>query len=169
MPRNTKDTKKPDSQPKSQPEATPLNLLIRLLKWAAGLATAGMLALLMVIALALSVAYPNLPDVSDMLNYRPKLPMRVFSADGALIGEFGEERRSLTPIKDIPQVMKDAVLANPFSRDSMDEAIDKAIDMPEEERRARMQSLLAHVKKYDIGYWTRHVMAKFAKLTASGQ
>jgi penicillin-binding protein 1A len=72
---------------------------------------AGMLALLMVIAVALSVAYPNLPDISDMLNYRPKLPMRVFSADGELIGEFGEERRSLTPIKDIPQVMKDAVLA----------------------------------------------------------
>ena len=42
MPRNTKDTKKPESQP----EATPLNLLIRLLKWAVGLATAGMLALL---------------------------------------------------------------------------------------------------------------------------
>ena len=97
--------------PESQPGGSPLQLLIRLLKWAAGLATAGMLALLMVIAVALSVAYPNLPDISDMLNYRPKLPMRVFSAEGELIGEFGEERRSLTPIKDIPQVMKDAVLA----------------------------------------------------------
>ena len=97
--------------PESQPGGSPLQLLIRLLKWAAGLATAGMLALLMVIAVALSVAYPNLPDISDMLTYRPKLPMRVFSADGELIGEFGEERRSLTPIKDIPQVMKDAVLA----------------------------------------------------------
>jgi penicillin-binding protein 1A len=95
----------------SQPGDSPLQLLLRLVKWAAGLATAGMLALLMVIAVALSVAYPNLPDISDMLNYRPKLPMRVFSADGELIGEFGEERRSLTPIKDIPQVMKDAVLA----------------------------------------------------------
>ncbi|MEY3461299.1 MAG: hypothetical protein RLZZ03_952, partial [Pseudomonadota bacterium] len=87
----------------SQPGDSPLQLLLRLVKWAAGLATAGMLALLMVIAVALSVAYPNLPDISDMLNYRPKLPMRVFSADGELIGEFGEERRSLTPIKDIPQ------------------------------------------------------------------
>jgi glucosylglycerol-phosphate synthase len=65
--------------------------------------------------------------------------------------------------------LKDAVLANPFSRDSMDEAIDKAIDMPQEERSARMQGLLAHVKQYDIAYWTQHVMAKFAKLTASGQ
>ena len=65
----------------------------------------------MVIALALAVAYPNLPDISDLSDYRPKLPMRVYSADGVVIGEFGEERRSLTPIKDIPKVMKDAVLA----------------------------------------------------------
>ncbi len=85
--------------------------LIRLLMWAGALAGAAGLALLMVIAVALSVAYPNLPDISELSNYRPKLPMRVFSADGALIGEFGEERRSLTPIKEIPQAMKDAVLA----------------------------------------------------------
>ena len=65
----------------------------------------------MVVAVALSVAYPNLPDISDLSDYRPKLPMRVYSADGVVIGEFGEERRSLTPIKEIPQVMKDAVLA----------------------------------------------------------
>ena len=72
---------------------------------------AGALSLLMVIAVALAVAYPNLPDISDLSDYRPKLPMRVYSADGVVIGEFGEERRSLTPIKDIPKVMKDAVLA----------------------------------------------------------
>ena len=65
----------------------------------------------MVVAVALAVAYPNLPDISDLSDYRPKLPMRVYSSDGVLIGEFGEERRNLTPIKDIPKVMKDAVLA----------------------------------------------------------
>ena len=68
-------------------------------------------SLVLVIAVALAVAYPNLPDISDLSDYRPKLPMRVFSSDGVIIGEFGEERRSLTPIKDIPKVMKDAVLA----------------------------------------------------------
>nr|WP_255368773.1 penicillin-binding protein 1A [Polaromonas sp. OV174] len=76
-----------------------------------GLALAGLVALLLFIAVALSVAYPNLPDISDLSDYRPKLPLRIYSADGVVIGEFGEERRSLTPIKDIPQVMKDAVLA----------------------------------------------------------
>ncbi|MDR6766637.1 penicillin-binding protein 1A [Acidovorax delafieldii] len=57
------------------------------------------------------MAYPNLPDISDLADYRPKLPLRVYSAEGALLGEFGEERRNLTPIGEIPQVMKDAVLA----------------------------------------------------------
>jgi penicillin-binding protein 1A len=60
---------------------------------------------------ALAMAYPNLPDVSDLADYRPKLPLRVYSSEGALLGEFGEERRNLTPIREIPTVVKDAVLA----------------------------------------------------------
>jgi len=79
--------------------------------WGAGLALAGALSVLILVAVALSVAYPNLPDISDLSNYRPKLPLRVLSAEGALIGEFGEERRQLTPIKQIPKIMTDAVLA----------------------------------------------------------
>ena len=79
--------------------------------WLSGLALAGLVGLLMVIAVALAVAYPNLPDISDLSDYRPKLPMRVYSADGIVIGEFGEERRRLTPINEIPKVMTDAVLA----------------------------------------------------------
>ena len=65
---------------------------------------------------ALAIAYPNLPDVSELSNYRPKLPLRVYTAEGQLIGEFGEERRNLTPIGDIPKVMKEAVLAIEDSR-----------------------------------------------------
>ena len=76
-----------------------------------GLLLAGITAVAMVVAIAMAMAYPNLPDVSALSDYRPKLPLRVFSAEGVLIGEFGEERRQLTPIGDIPQIMKDAVLA----------------------------------------------------------
>jgi penicillin-binding protein 1A len=76
-----------------------------------GLAAAGVLALLMVVGVALAVAFPNLPEISSLTDYRPKLPMRIYSADGVLIGEFGEERRNFMPIGEIPQVMKDAVLA----------------------------------------------------------
>ncbi|MGF6526464.1 penicillin-binding protein 1A [Variovorax sp. PvP013] len=84
---------------------------MRLALWSLGLAAAGVLSLLAVLAVALAVAYPNLPDISELADYRPKLPLRVFSSEGILIGEFGEERRNLTPIATIPKVMKDAVLA----------------------------------------------------------
>ena len=79
--------------------------------WVSGLllAAAGIAALM--IAVALSVAYPNLPEISGLTDYRPKLPLRVISADGVLLGEFGEERRQFVPIKEIPKVMVDAVLA----------------------------------------------------------
>ena len=84
---------------------------LRVLAWGGGLVLAGGLAVALGVGLALAVAYPNLPDISDLSDYRPKLPLRIFASDGALIGEFGEERRNLTPITDIPKVMKDAVLA----------------------------------------------------------
>jgi penicillin-binding protein 1A len=76
-----------------------------------GLLVAAMAALVFGIGLALAVAYPNLPDVADLADYRPKLPLRVLTADGQLIGEFGEERRNLLSIREIPEVMKHAVLA----------------------------------------------------------
>jgi len=90
--------------------------LVRIALWITGLAAAAAVGLALTIAVALSVAYPNLPDISDLADYRPKLPLRVYSAEGALLGEFGEERRNLTPIDEIPQVMKDAVLAIEDSR-----------------------------------------------------
>ena len=93
------------------PHKPAMHWLTRLGLWAGGLALAGLLSILMVVAIALAVAFPNLPDISDLSDYRPKLSLRVFSTEGDLIGEFGEERRNLTPIKDIPKVMTDAVLA----------------------------------------------------------
>ena len=93
------------------PGARALKWVGQAVLWGAGLALAGALSVLILVAVALAVAYPNLPDISDLSDYRPKLPLRVLSAEGALIGEFGEERRQLTPIKQIPKVMTDAVLA----------------------------------------------------------
>jgi penicillin-binding protein 1A len=87
-----------------------------MLAWAAGLVGAGVLAVGLVVAVALSVAYPNLPEVGSLSDYRPKLPLRVYSADGVLLGEFGEERRTFIPIGQIPKVMKEAVLAAEDSR-----------------------------------------------------
>ncbi len=77
-----------------------------------GFATLGLVAVMaLVVGLALALAYPKLPDISELSSYRPKLPLRVYSSEGVLIGEFGEELRQLTPIAQIPKVMKDAVIA----------------------------------------------------------
>jgi penicillin-binding protein 1A len=91
--------------------AAPRSLLGYVLSWTFGLAAAGVLIVGLLVAVALAMAYPQLPDISDLADYRPKLSMRVYSVEGTQIGEFGEERRNLTPFKDIPKVMKDAVLA----------------------------------------------------------
>ncbi len=91
--------------------AAPRSLLGHVLLWAFGLVAAGALVVGLLVAVALAMAYPQLPDISDLADYRPKLSMRVYSVEGTQIGEFGEERRNLTPFKDIPKVMKDAVLA----------------------------------------------------------
>jgi penicillin-binding protein 1A len=84
---------------------------MKLALWGLGLLVACLLSILLVVGVAMVVAYPNLPDISDLADYKPKLPLRIFTADGQLMGEFGEERRNLTPIKDIPDVMKNAVLS----------------------------------------------------------
>ncbi|MEY4561718.1 MAG: hypothetical protein RLZZ618_995 [Pseudomonadota bacterium] len=84
---------------------------VKISLWIAGLAAAALLAGVLIAGLALAVAYPSLPEISGLLDYRPKLPMRIYSADNVLLGEFGEERRNFTPIKDIPKVMQNAVLA----------------------------------------------------------
>jgi penicillin-binding protein 1A len=81
-----------------------------------GVMLAGALSLAILVGIALSVAFPNLPDISALSDYRPILPLRVFSSDGVLIGEFGEERRNLTRLKDIPKAMTDAVLAGEDAR-----------------------------------------------------
>ena len=66
---------------------------------------------MLLIGFTLAMAYPNLPPLDSLTDYRPKIPLRIFSADNVLIGEFGEERRNLVRIKDVPDVMKKAVLA----------------------------------------------------------
>ncbi|HQR50093.1 MAG TPA: penicillin-binding protein 1A [Methylophilaceae bacterium] len=63
------------------------------------------------IALAVVLIYPDLPSLETLTDYRPKIPLRVYSEDGYLISEFGEERRALVKINDVPKEMKDAILA----------------------------------------------------------
>jgi penicillin-binding protein 1A len=64
-----------------------------------------------VFALTLALLYPNLPGLEALTDYKPRIPLRVFTAEGQLIGEFGDERRALVKIDAVPDVMKKAILA----------------------------------------------------------
>ena len=110
------DSKKNSPAARPQPSSNLWGLILSFFAWSIGLSVAGVLTLLMLVGIALAMAYPQLPTVSDLSDYRPKLSMRVYSIEGKQLAEFGEERRNLTPFKDIPQVMKDAVLAIEDSR-----------------------------------------------------
>jgi penicillin-binding protein 1A len=74
-----------------------------------------LVALLATCALALGIAamvvYPQLPALDTLTHYQPKQPLRVFTADGVQIGGFGSERRVYQRIDQIPQLMKDSLLA----------------------------------------------------------
>jgi penicillin-binding protein 1A len=69
------------------------------------------IAFLLLVVFAALLTYPTLPSLESLTDYRPKVPLRVFSAEGKLIGEFGEERRELIQIEDVPDLMKKAILA----------------------------------------------------------
>ena len=104
----------PPAKPETKPSAgrrTTLAVVRRILGWLIGLVFAACGSVALLIGLALAMAYPNLPDISGLTDYRPKLPMRILTTDSVQLGEFGEERRNYLPIEQIPQVMQDAVLA----------------------------------------------------------
>ncbi|HXF78490.1 MAG TPA: penicillin-binding protein 1A [Usitatibacter sp.] len=64
-----------------------------------------------VAALTVVLLWPSLPGLDVLTDYRPKIPLRIYSADGEQIGEYGEEKRAVVKIQDVPQVMKAAILA----------------------------------------------------------
>jgi len=74
-------------------------------------ALASALLPLLLLAFAAMLAYPTLPSLETLTDYQPKIPLRVYSAEGTLLGEFGEERRALVKIGEVPDLMKKAILA----------------------------------------------------------
>ncbi len=86
-------------------------LILRLIAYPIA-ALAGLVAIAIALALiVLVLTYPNLPSLEVLTDYRPKIPLRVYTSDGFLIGEFGEERRAVVAYRDVPEVMKQAILA----------------------------------------------------------
>ena len=62
-------------------------------------------------AFVVALLYPTLPSLDTLTDYQPRIPLRIVSSEGDLLGEFGEERRAIVRIREVPEVMKKAVLA----------------------------------------------------------
>jgi penicillin-binding protein 1A len=84
---------------------------MRLLTTLAIVLTSGAAAATALVVLFVALATPQLPEVSALADYRPKVPLRVMTFDGVLIGEFGEERRSVVRLHQVPKALVDAILA----------------------------------------------------------
>jgi penicillin-binding protein 1A len=105
------DSSDPQSMASSGKQAWWLRWIAKPLGLIVGLGVAGVLSAVLLAVIGLAVAYPNLPEVRGLADYQPKMPLRVYSAEKVLIGEFGEEKRNFLPIAQIPKVMREAVLA----------------------------------------------------------
>ena len=118
MSESEREAKRPGDASASRDSTLPTwgRWLTRSALWLAGLAATAVVSVFVLVGIALAVAYPNLPEISGLMDYRPKLPMRVYSADAVLLGEYGEERRNFTPLAQIPKVMQQAVLASEDAR-----------------------------------------------------
>jgi len=64
-----------------------------------------------VAAYVMTAILPKVPPIDAVLDYRPKIPLRIYTADNVLIGQFGVEHRDFVPIAQIPPMMKTALLA----------------------------------------------------------
>jgi len=100
-----------DESPSGRPLRAPVKIALRIGAWVVLLTAAAFLSGVFLLTLATSLAYKNLPSIDSLTDYRPKIPLRVYTADNVLIGEFGEERRNVVHIRDVPLVMKQAILA----------------------------------------------------------
>ena len=87
------------------------NLIKRLLITGTAIGTGIALIGALIVILSMALIYPKLPPMDQLTDYHPKMPLRIYTADHVLMGEFGEERRSLVRINKVPEIMKKAVLA----------------------------------------------------------
>ncbi|MDR2880683.1 MAG: transglycosylase domain-containing protein, partial [Azoarcus sp.] len=76
----------------------------------AGLAVSAVIGLAVLVTLSI-VIWPKLPSLDSLTDYQPRVPLRVYTADGFLIREIGEERRALVKIENVPPTLKNALLA----------------------------------------------------------
>ncbi|WP_439106251.1 penicillin-binding protein 1A [Congregibacter sp.] len=84
---------------------------MKLLRWPLRLSVLGFLGGCWLFAGIYLYLSPNLPDVETLRDVRLQTPMRVYTRDGDLIGQFGEQKRNPLTYDQIPQQFVQALLS----------------------------------------------------------
>jgi len=90
--------------------------LKKLLRWFIVFFFVSSLLAVATVGITYLILEPDLPDVETLRDVQLQVPLRVFSADGKLLGIFGEKRRIPVTIDEIPELMKNAFLAGEDAR-----------------------------------------------------
>ena len=105
---NGAGTRQPGRRRQKAPRRHPV---LRFLGWTVALGGTLVVSGALVGIVAYEVASSRLPPLTSLTDYKPKLPMQVFSADGLLIGEYGSEKRTVVSYSSFPEKMRQAILA----------------------------------------------------------
>ncbi len=88
-----------------------MSKFIKVLRYTAATLAISITAGIIVLAATYFYVAPDLPDIETLKDVKLKLPLRVYARDGALIAEFGEERRTPIRYSNVPDLMIKAFLA----------------------------------------------------------
>ncbi len=88
----------------------------KVLRWVVILSGSAFLMGAAAIGITYVIIAPDLPDVETLRDVRLQVPLRVYTADGRLMGIFGEKRRIPYPVEDIPDQLTQAFLAGEDAR-----------------------------------------------------
>src|ERR1051325_1547967 len=100
----------PSNGMRSSRRSTP-PMWLRFLGFPLALLAGAVAAAVLILGLVVVLAYPNLPELGSLTAYQPKVPLRIYTAEGTLIGEFGEERRAVVSIDEVPPQLKHAIIS----------------------------------------------------------
>jgi penicillin-binding protein 1A len=93
-----------------------MTLSLKILRFILASGFAALTAGLIIVAAAWLYITPQLPPIERLKEVQLQVPLRVYSSDGELIAEFGEQRRAPVRYADLPQTVIDAILATEDDR-----------------------------------------------------
>jgi penicillin-binding protein 1A len=86
-------------------------MILRFLQWLLSLLMLSTIAAIIIIVATYFFLKPSLPEINLVDQNVLQIPLQVFSSDGVLVGEFGDQKRRTIEYQDIPINLKNAFLA----------------------------------------------------------